>query len=152
MLTGELAETGDSLLARAAELIGTLGRQVFQDPAQGLSAAEIAGCVSRTLAIPEIATLRPRLMAELPVYASTAAEAREEVIVGIADAVALDPDGNPEVVIDWKSDVNPSAATLEHYRGQVGAYLDMTRAARGLIVLMTSGVVITVLATAIAPS
>lgn len=144
LLTGELADTGDKLLARATELIWMLGHQVVQNPAQGLSAVEIAGCVSRTLAIPEIASLWTRLMAELPVYASTTTAAREEVIVGVADAVALTPNGNPEIVIDWKSDVSPSAATLEHYRGQVGAYLNVTKAARGLIVLMTTGKVIEV--------
>ena len=44
---------------------------------------------------------------------------------------------DPVVVVDWKSDVNPDAQTLDHYRAQVRAYLDMTGAERGLIVLMT---------------
>jgi len=48
-------------------------------------------------------------------------------------------------VIDWKSDVNPAQETLHHYRAQVRAYLDMTGAERGLIVLMTNGTVIPVL-------
>jgi exodeoxyribonuclease-5 len=43
---------------------------------------------------------------------------------------------------DWKSDVNPDGKTLDHYRAQVRAYLDMTSAERGLIVLMTKGTVI----------
>ena len=38
----------------------------------------------------------------------------------------------------------PIAQTLDHYRAQVRAYLDMTGAERGLIVLMTSGAVISV--------
>jgi hypothetical protein len=38
--------------------------------------------------------------------------------------------------------VNPDAGTLDHYRSQVRAYLDMTGAERGLIVLMTTGRVI----------
>jgi len=49
--------------------------------------------------------------------------------------------------VDWKSDVSPAPGTLDHYRVQVRAYLDMTRAERGLIVLMTSGAVIPVLPT-----
>ena len=50
----------------------------------------------------------------------------------------------PAIVIDWKSDVQPTAETIEHYRAQVRAYLDMTGTERGLIVLVTSGQVITV--------
>ena len=48
-------------------------------------------------------------------------------------------DRRPVVVVDWKSDVNPNAQTLNHYRAQVRAYLNMTGAERGLIVLMTRG-------------
>jgi len=69
-------------------------------------------------------------------------------VTGIADAVALTPDGRPDVVIDWKSDVNPDPETLAHYRAQVRTYLDMTGAERGLIVLMTTGTMITVSPTA----
>jgi hypothetical protein len=48
------------------------------------------------------------------------------------------------VVIDWKSDVAPTPEMLEHYRSQVRAYLDITDAERGLIVLATTGRVISV--------
>jgi hypothetical protein len=48
------------------------------------------------------------------------------------------------VVVDWKSDVAPTAEILEHYRGQVRTYLEITDAERGLIVLATSGRVISV--------
>jgi exodeoxyribonuclease-5 len=65
-------------------------------------------------------------------------------MAGVADAIALSPDGAPHVVVDWKSDVDPAPDAIEHYRAQVHAYLDMTGAARGLIVLATSGVVIAV--------
>ena len=83
-------------------------------------------------------------MPEVPVYASTALQNYEEATSGIADAIALSPEGKPLVVIDWKSDVAPTAEILEHYRGQVRAYLDITDAERGLIVLATSGRVISV--------
>ena len=65
-------------------------------------------------------------------------------MAGIADALTLTAEGHPAVVVDWKSDVNPDPQTLDHYRAQVRAYLDMTGAERGLIVLMTTGAVITV--------
>jgi exodeoxyribonuclease-5 len=48
-------------------------------------------------------------------------------------------------VVDWKSDVVPSAETIEHYRAQVRAYLNMTEIDHGLIVLITSGTVIPVM-------
>ena len=50
----------------------------------------------------------------------------------------------PQVVVDWKTDVAPAPETLEHYREQVRAYLDVTEVERGLIVLATLGVIIPV--------
>ena len=114
------------------------------DPAQGLVPAELAACVARALALPEIAALRPGLLPEFPVYASTSTEGQEEAVAGITDAIAFGADGARQVIVDWKSDVAPTPETLEHYRAQVRAYLDMTETERGLIVLATSGVVIPV--------
>ena len=141
VLTGETAETMPALAARAEALIGALGRPVVEDPALGLAPAELAGCVVRALSLPEVAALRPGLLPEFPLYASTQTEGHEEVTTGIADAIAFGPDGAPQVVIDWKSDVNLAPETLEHYRAQIRAYLDATGAERGLIVAVTSGIV-----------
>ena len=143
-LTGETSETEDSLAGRAAILIGMAGRAVATDPAEGLVPRELARCVLRALSLPEIAALRPELQPEFPVHAATASAAEESVASGIADAVAFDADGAPYAVVDWKSDVLPVSATLEHYRAQVRAYLHMTGASLGLIVLATSGTVIRV--------
>jgi hypothetical protein len=88
--------------------------------------------------------LRPILTSEFPVYFSTVVGDVEQVATGLADAIGLGPEGRPEVVIDWKSDVQPSPEAIEHYRAQVRAYLDMTGAARGLIVLVTSGEIVAV--------
>ena len=88
--------------------------------------------------------LRFRLAPEFLVYHVSETDGAEEVIAGVADALALDDDGRPCVVIDWKSDVDPSPETLGHYRAQVGAYLDASGAGTGLIVIMTSGQVIPV--------
>jgi exodeoxyribonuclease-5 len=147
VLTGETQEAGVTLAQRAAELIRALGRSPVDDPATGLSAQELAACVIRTLALPDIAALRPGLLAEFPVYAAQAVDGVETATAGIADALTLTAEGRPAVVVDWKSDVSPAPGTLDHYRAQVRAYLDMTRAERGLIVLMTSGAVIPVLPT-----
>ncbi len=144
VLTGETAETEPALVARAEALIRAIDRPVANDPAQGLVPAELATCVARALSLPEIVALRPGLLPEFPVYASTLTEEQEEATAGIADAVAFGPDGAPQVIVDWKSDVAPTPETLEHYRAQVRAYLDMTETERGLIVLATSGLVIPV--------
>lgn len=144
VLTGETSEDSAALTERARSLIFALGRPAVEDPSQGLSPGELAECVTRTLALPEIAELRPALTPELPVYASALLDEVEQATAGIADVVCLGPDGTPQVVIDWKSDVQPTAETIEHYRAQVRTYLDMTGAPRGLIVLVTTGEIIAV--------
>ena len=141
VLTGETAEEETAVPARAEILIRALGRPVTDDPAQGLAPAELAGCVLRALALPEVAALRPGLVPELPVYGSTETGSQEEATHGIVDAIAFDKDGAPKVVIGRKSDVDPPPDTHDHYRAQIRAYLDMTGAARGLVVFVTSGVV-----------
>ena len=144
VLTGETAETAPELIARAGSLIRALGHPVKDDPTEGLAPTELASSVVRALSLPEISALRPGLLPEFPVYASIATDGQEDAAAGIADAIAFGPDGAPEAVVDWKSDVDPAPGTLDHYRSQVRAYLDMTGAARGLIVFMTSGTVIPV--------
>jgi ATP-dependent exoDNAse (exonuclease V) beta subunit len=145
VLTGETQEAETALAERAADLIRALSRSPVAYPATGLSAQELAACVIRTLALPDIAALRPGLLAEFPVYAAQEVDGVETATAGITDALTLTAEGRPAVVIDWKSDVTPAPGTLDHYRAQVRAYLDMTGAERGLIVLMTSGAVIPVL-------
>ncbi|MDE2824253.1 MAG: PD-(D/E)XK nuclease family protein, partial [Chloroflexota bacterium] len=141
VLTGETPETQPDLEAHAETLIRALGLPVTDDPAQGLAPAELAACVLRALSLPEVAALRPRLVPELPVYASTETDAHEKATYGIVDAIAFDADGAPKVVIDWKSDVDPSPETLEHYGAQVRTYLDMTGAQCGMVVAVTSGTI-----------
>jgi exodeoxyribonuclease-5 len=144
VLTGETEEAIPALTVRAEILIRSLGQPLAHDPAQGLMPGELAGCVMRALSAPDVAALRPTLMPEMPVYASKALPNHEEATAGIADAIAFSPDGKPLVVIDWKSDVAPTPQMIEHYRSQVRAYLDITDAERGLIVLATTGRVISV--------
>lgn len=144
VLTGETEENEATLLKRATTLIRALNKVPVDDPAAGLCADEMVRCVVKTLTLPEVSSLRPLLVPELPVYAHC--EKGTEVIAtaGVADAVAVGRDGRPIAIVDWKSDVNSDAQTLEHYRSQVSTYLDMTGAERGLIVLMTHGTVITI--------
>jgi len=144
VLTGETNEDVAAITDRARELIRALGRSPVTDPAKGLSANELAGCVVRTLALPEIAAIRPNLLAEFPVYASCTVNGDETATAGVADALTLTAEGRAAIVVDWKSDVNPNPQTLDHYRAQVRAYLEMTGAERGLIVLITTGLVLNV--------
>ena len=58
---------------------------------------------------------------------------------GITDATSFGPDGKPQLVIDWKSAVDPAPETVEHYRAQVPNYLLATGLAQGLVVFVTSG-------------
>ncbi len=148
ILTGEIDEATPALTERANELIRELGRAPVANATSGLSSEELVASVIRTLGLPEIATLRPHLMPEFSVYAANADGSEETATAGIADALTLTADGRPAVVVDWKSDVNPDHKTLDHYRSQVRAYVEMTDAERGLIVLMTTGTVITVLPSA----
>ena len=142
VLNGEVQGDEEALVERAALLVRQLGKEVVQDASQGLSPKEMAGCVLRTLALPEVRELTPRLLSEFSVFGSREVDGGEEASAGVADAIALGADGRPEVVIDWKTDVRPSARTLDHYRAQLKMYLRLTRAEKGLIVLVTSGRVI----------
>ena len=88
--------------------------------------------------------LRPTLVPEFPVYASELVDGEERATVGITDATNFASNGKPTVIIDWKSDVDPTPETLEHYRTQVGNYLRTTGVELGLIVFVTSGAVVSV--------
>jgi ATP-dependent exoDNAse (exonuclease V) beta subunit len=144
VITGEIVDTETALSERAVELIRSLGQHSVDDPANGLSAKELSGCVIRTLKLPEIAALRSDLLAEFPLYAAETSGTAESATVGVADAVTLTTDGSLAVIVDWKSDVSLTPDTLNHYRAQVQAYLRMTGAERGHIVLMSSGTVVLV--------
>jgi exodeoxyribonuclease-5 len=144
VLTGETADDLPVLTERAGALIRALGQPIVEDPAKGLSAVEIAGCVMRTLALPEIVELRPTLVPEFPVYASDLLVGVEQATAGVTDATSFALDGTPQVVIDWKSDVDPAPETIEHYRAQVRSYLETTRTKIGLIVFVTLGTVVPV--------
>jgi hypothetical protein len=144
VLTGETGDDWPVLIERAGLLIRALGQPIVGDPAKRLSAAEIASCVMRTLALPEIVKLRPTLVPEFPVYASDLLVGVEQATAGVTDATSFASDGTPQVVVDWKSDVNPAPETIEHYLPQVRSYLGTTGTENGLIVFVTSGTVVPV--------
>ena len=139
VLTGETAGNAGPLQARAAEFVAQLGLEDAQDAAAGPSSAEMAATVVRTLQLPKVAALRPRLVPEFRVYASTIEDCAATLTAGIADAVAIDEEGRIDVVVDWKSDVNPGAGQIAMYREQIRNYLQSTAAPIGLVVLLSSG-------------
>jgi exodeoxyribonuclease-5 len=143
-LTGEITDDVAALVGRAADLIQDLGCEPEADAANGLSAEEMGKTVAKTLALPEIAAIRARLLPELPVYGVGEEDGVELATFGIVDALCIGEDGKPELVIDWKSDVAPSPAASDHYRSQVRRYLEVTGIPRGLIVFVTSGSIVRV--------
>jgi ATP-dependent exoDNAse (exonuclease V) beta subunit len=144
VLTGETGDAKADLQARATDLIRQTGQEPAVDPKAGISAAELAGTVLRTLAVPEVAALRPRLVPELPVFGTEVRGGDEILLSGQADALAFDETGAIDVVIDWKSDVAPEPSRIGHYRQQIGDYRMRTKAKRALLVFMTTGQVVDV--------
>jgi ATP-dependent exoDNAse (exonuclease V) beta subunit len=139
VLTGETLDDMPALKARAGTLIEQLGLTDQKNASKGLSSDELVSAVQRTIQLPEIAELRPRLHSEVWVYAGTESGKTISLTAGISDAVAISDSGRIDVVVDWKSDIDPAPAQIELYRGQVRDYLAATGAPLGLIVFMTSG-------------
>jgi exodeoxyribonuclease-5 len=143
VLTGETQDSANQLESRATELLLQLGREPSSDPKLGISPKELAATIVRTLNLPEIAALRPRLVPEHTIFGSEGDGRKERLVSGIADAVAFDADNKIELIIDWKSDVETNAEKLGIYRTQLGDYRKQTGATRALLVLMTAGQILT---------
>jgi len=73
------------------------------------------------------------------VYAAQKLADGETLISGVADALAYDKTGKVETIIDWKSDIAPSATQVDHYRAQLKAYCESTGARSGMRVFMSIG-------------
>ena len=142
VLNGEIDDDLDALVARAKELMAQLSITPSDRASDGISPREVAQTIVRTLNIPEIAELRPRLVPEHTIYGSQASDDGEIIVSGIADAVAYDAKGRIEVIVDWKSDVDMDAERLNSYRGQLAAYQQHTGASHAFLVLMTAGKIV----------
>jgi exodeoxyribonuclease-5 len=139
VLTRETGEDAETLESRARALLSELGVADAKSAEDGPHAPELAASVRRALGIPEVAALRHRLLPEMTVFSADSAEQGTIYIGGIADALALDEDDNVDVVVDWKSDVDPAMAVIDLYREQVRDYLAATGGKEGLLVFVTSG-------------
>jgi exodeoxyribonuclease-5 len=139
VLTGETGEDTDALESRARTLLCELGVAEAKRADDGPHAPELAVTVRRALGIPEVAALRPRLLPEMTVFSTEPAGRGTIYVGGIADAVAFDEGKNVDVVVDWKTDVEPTAEVVNLYREQVRDYLGATGGKNGLLVFVTSG-------------
>jgi len=139
VLTGETADHTDALEIRARTLLPQLGITEAARPEDGPHAPELVATTLRALAIPEIAECRTRLLPEMTVFSAQADDTRTIYVGGIADAVAYQATGAIDLVVDWKTDVSPSAQQIDLYREQMRDYLFATGAPDGLIVFATTG-------------
>ena len=148
LVTGEFEE--DDLEASADlltdRLLSTRERAEGEADTGRPDAAEMAGVARRAWNAPELAAIRADLVAEMNLYDRVVTGGVENLTSGIADAVAVDAEGRPYEVIDWKSDVNPGDGTIAAYREQVRTYLRLTGAERGRLVFLTDGRVVEVTA------
>jgi ATP-dependent exoDNAse (exonuclease V) beta subunit len=136
VITGELEPQVARIVARSQEIY----EQLIVDSEQfRIDANEIAACVLRTVNHNELKGIFPRLQAEVPLYFAQDSGVDITVTAGIADAVAIDSDGNCEMVIDWKSDVDPANSPIDDYVRQLKIYLQLTHAKSGMIVFVTTG-------------
>ena len=139
VLSGELVEEVERFANRARELVAEL--VLYPDNGDVLpDAEEIAATAWRTFQLPEIAALRERLTPEWPVYTLLEDSAKPRALAGRIDAIAYAGD-RAEVVVDWKSDVDPSDADICVHASQLEDYLRATGAPRGALVYMTPGLV-----------
>jgi CRISPR-associated exonuclease Cas4 len=97
----------------------------------------MAAAVLRSLALPEIAALRPFLVPEIPIWAKD----EHGLVAGRADALVMDGE-RVDAAIDWKSDVNPTPAVRKAHVQQLHDYLSATNAGRGAIVYLSSGEIV----------
>ncbi|MBN9466016.1 UvrD-helicase domain-containing protein [Brevundimonas sp.] len=132
MVTGELladaAATRSRATVLAEELQALAGEEeAYPDP------EECAATALRARALPDVAARWSSLQAEVPIYAM---DHDGTLISGRADAVAL-REGRIDVILDWKSDLAPSAAERSEYAAQVAAYMRVTGASRGALVYLS---------------
>jgi ATP-dependent exoDNAse (exonuclease V) beta subunit len=139
VLTGETPEQLETLETRARALLAQLGVTEAARSEDGPHAPELAATVLRALAIPEISACRSRLIPELTVFSVQSNADGATYTGGVVDALARHADGSIALIIDWKTDVDPSLQQIELYRDQVRDYLDATSASEGLLVFVTTG-------------
>jgi exodeoxyribonuclease-5 len=144
VLTGESPDQAEALEIRARIFLAQLGVSEAAGPEDGPHAPELAATTLRALKIPEIAACRARLVPEITVFSARADHDSTTYVGGVADAIAYQPIGLIDLVVDWKTDINPGAQHIELYREQLRDYLAATGAPEGLLVFVTTGQIVRV--------
>lgn len=141
VLNGETGDGYEELKERAETLsrqfLSSCGREIAD-----LIPDEMARTVRRTLELPLVRELRPRLLPEVATVGSWGDAEQETVMYGMMDTAAVLPDGTIDATIDWKSDVRPNTSATRGYVRQVTDYIEVNEIARGYIVYMTTGQVV----------
>jgi hypothetical protein len=145
VLTGETADHAEALEIRARALLAQLGIPEASRPEDGPHAPALAATTLRALAIPEIVACRDQLLPEMTVFSAETDDYRTIYVGGIADAVAYQPSGAIDIVVDWKTDVSPTVQQIDLYREQLRDYLVATGAPEGLLIFVTTGLLVRVL-------
>jgi exodeoxyribonuclease-5 len=152
ILTGELIEKPAEIEARAQELI----EQVVATDLRKLKELypqELARCITNTLRLDSIVAIRPRLIPELATASRTDVDGKIKITYGIMDAAEIvlreDDPGKADIrlVVDWKSDMRPTPHAINGYIEQVRRYLETKDIAMGLIVFMSTGMIVEVTST-----
>jgi CRISPR-associated exonuclease Cas4 len=134
LVTGEVQAKPDAIRQRLMLLV----KQLYgSEPQSALDANELTETALRTWSLPELASNLIGLIAEVPVYGGLAGDG-ERLVAGRADAVRY-VGGRPHIVFDWKSDVDPNAASRAAYANQLSQYVQVLGADRGAVVYMSSG-------------
>jgi hypothetical protein len=84
---------------------------------------------------------------EMTVFSARADQDSTIYVGGVADAIAYQPIGLIDLVVDWKTDVSPAPHQIELYRDQLRDYLVATGAPEGLLVFVSTGELVRVRAT-----
>ncbi len=135
VLTGELADEHESLVTRGKELLAQLAAPVIATPGALPDPEELGTTVARALALPDIAPLRGGLVPEIAVFGTLPDEVRS--VAGRADAVFVEHE-RPRVVVDWKSDVEPSDSDISLHAAQLRIYMRAMQVVRGALVYVSS--------------
>jgi ATP-dependent helicase/nuclease subunit A len=140
VLTGILQEDELKLADRAKELVVQLGSLPSEDPKRGPCPKEMTKTVLNTLALPIVQENRSRILPEVNVHGLGNRETTSlNLISGVADALVVNDGGRVDLIIDWKSDVEPNAAVSKEHCAQLRQYLKATSCPSGAIVYMTLG-------------
>lgn len=134
IIDGDLSLEPEALFGRTQELLDQLLSQSPDVEVVAPDPTEMVATIRSTLAIPEVAMMLPYLEPEVAVWH----DGGETLLAGRVDALVLS--GEQVLgVVDWKSDIAPSAGTKAMYVGQVSDYLQVTGAVAGAVVFVSSG-------------